>query len=197
MGYMCCSLFVDNTSGMAITPALTLSNVRELVDFRSELWSKFRSSVLSVCREGQLASNALRRKIVAKMADYVVDELKDQRRKTSFTIAEEICKKYPKSFEDNIEGAVVGTGWDTLGNAIYTAVIYRSKDKNGTKRRRIEMAEADDESAERISTGRSLRKEDEYGCVAYDPIVDEEELAVGERKRLELIEKYEKSHTHM
>ncbi|XP_015122586.1 uncharacterized protein LOC107045011 [Diachasma alloeum] len=125
------------------------------------------------------------------------DILGDTSRGTAVVIAKTICSKYPDTFADLIDKINLGAGWESLSAHIYTAINYR-KAKERTKRPRALGAlysdnDDDDENARPLPQT-TPRKQDEYGCVDYQPLLPEGETPSSqETKRKRLITLYQTS----
>ena len=87
------------------------------------------------------------------------------------SIAKKIVRAYPRSFQDEIEGSVIGTGYDSILKQIQTRFenINRKMTEFSVKRKHDESAEDEEELLE---GGSSHKKSlcDEYGCINYLPV---------------------------
>ena len=140
---------------------------------------------MEACRASKVPIPSDRRAMVNITADYLMYNIKDTRRITVDAIGKQIMQKYPKSFQDTIEGKIIDAGGQSLKIQIYNAIMYK---RDLAPKRRIELlhTEIDDECKGDLQCPVS-RKFDEYGCVDYQPLLPETETNESqEKKRLEL-----------
>lgn len=132
-------------------------------------WEKFSRSLIAACKEEKKLSPRDRRNMVAATVDYMIFDLKDDRRKIANAIAKKIVSEYPQSFADRINGKILGDGSESLMNQIYTKVNYynRTKDENFFKEAK--------KGRKRCAQDQTEYKFDEYGCVAYQQLFTEVE----------------------
>lgn len=131
-----------------------------------------------------------KQQVVKKIAEYMI-YLNDTKRGTAQRIAEIICKLYPRTFADKIEGVEWSDGIDTLRTSIMNCVNY----KIGSKKRKAPVATIDsDEDEDEVQRRErdNPRNQDEYGCTEYAPeLPSDENFKIQEEKRLKLIELFE------
>ena len=122
----------------------------------------------------------------------MIHNLQDTTRGTAKKIAEIICKTYPRTIANQIEGVEWGDGIATLRTSILNCVNYKS----GSKKRKTTVSIADEDEDEdeievRIREKENLRNQDEYGCTQYAPeLPADENCSIQEEKRLKLIEMF-------
>lgn len=159
-----------SSEGSSTTGAL--QSVRP-INLGASVWDKMPKRLIECCEKGQRVYPVDRRSMVAIIASYMVEELKDTSRRTAERIAQFVAENYPKSFEDNIGAEVIGAGMESLRCQLYNAVNYRKNDKF-IKRKRCQTDPNNDSDEENISSdpeSRKSRKEDEYECVDYQPLL--------------------------
>ena len=137
-----------------------------------------------------------KRAIIRIVVDYMINTLHTTKRNVAAKIAKAICDKYPKSLTDSLNyDESWGCGFQSLFVQIYNAVLYKSvKDKSpkssGTKRSLQGNNDSDDEA--QLQRGKELeskRKQDEYRCVNYAPLLTNDETPESqEEARVKLIE---------
>lgn len=118
--------------------------------------------------------------------------VKDMRRFSSslgkrhfVTVGKELYRKYPDNFADDIDGHVVGSGYDATVKQLITKYEHINRKENSTKRKLI--VTVDDSSAEPVS--KKIRCRDQYGCVAYCPqLPSDEGMEDLRQKQQELID---------
>ncbi|XP_043285294.1 uncharacterized protein [Venturia canescens] len=141
----------------------------------SNIWGKFPERLMKACQNEQRAYEVDRRAMVATIADHMIHHLKDYSRSTAERMAKMITEKYPKTFSDVISDKVVGSGIETLRQQIYNAVNYRKFDKEAKKRVEFGLDDKDDDDVS--EPVQPPRKQDEYGCVEYQPLLPSTETA--------------------
>lgn len=134
-------------------------------------WSKLASSTRQVLDNEQRPSAAQRREIVRIVVAEVVTVCKKPGKRHITEIARKMVIHYPKSFRDEIEGQVVGTGYDSLVKQLMSRLDNFKRLQAPTKKRFSESG-----CPENIKKGRK----DAYGCINPDP-----ELPIGETKQLQ------------
>ncbi|XP_071573700.1 uncharacterized protein [Temnothorax nylanderi] len=154
----------------------------------SNIWKIFPRRLTECCNNGQRALEVDRRTMVAGIAEYMTQDLKDYSRRTAERIAKIITEKYPKTFSDVINNKTVGSGMESLRQQIYNAVNYRKGIDKETKRRaeiRLSEETADDPAPALPKP----RKQDEYGCTEYEPLLPPTESTTSQtNKKLQLIQ---------
>lgn len=151
------------------------------------IWDKFPIKLLKACQESKIPLPSDRRMMVNLIVDYLINDIKDTRRKMTEIIAKNIVEKYPNSFRNTIHGDTIGAGYESLQVQIYNAMMYQ-KEIAGKKHRAPEDDGSDEENVECAVS----RKHDEYGCTEYQPLLTSFETKESqEEKRLKLCQLYE------
>lgn len=164
----------------------TNSSLYSIEVLGGNIWKKFPKRLIEFCEKEQRAYEVDRRSLVAGIADYMSQDLKDFSRRTAERIAKIITDKYPKTFGDMINQKFVGSGMESLRQQIYNAVNYRKYDKEMKRRAAIRLSDEaiDDPLPENVKS----RKQDEYGCVEYQPLLPATETATSQlEKKQQLI----------
>ena len=156
-------------------------------------WSKFPKKKLMTCLQNELRPNpSARREMVRILVDEISKISQKPGKKALATIAQKIVKKYPKSFRDEIEGSLVGTGYDSLLKQLQIRFdnINRNSNSNSFKRKSSLATENEDEVEDGPALRISIR--DRYGCINYMPsdYPDGESESTQENKQSLLKEKY-------
>lgn len=154
--------------------------------------------LIQLCEQGKEPSPDDRKILVHTIASRMRDDFKIDDRGSCGDVAKKLCSLYPSSFQDKIGGEIVGTGYSTLRNQLYARINYqkgKTKARTSTKRPADSDDDDDDAPASKKSRGEdSSRTTDEYGCVAYAPLLpNEEDPTSQEEKRNELLQLFEES----
>lgn len=155
-------------------------------------WSKFPKKKLMTCLQNELLPNpSARREMVRILVDEISKISQKPGKKALATIAQKIVKKYKKSFKDEIEGTLVGYGYDSLLNQLQTRFdnINRNSNSNSLKRKSSLVSEN-----EVVEVGATLKISirERYGCINYMPsdYPDGESESTQENKKVLLKQKY-------
>lgn len=97
-------------------------------------WYKFPKQLIEACENGKTPLPAHRRAMISILAEYQVEQLKTDSRSVSRKIAQRIVCKYPQSFSDQIEGAVLGDGSESLFCQLYTKIHYNRRIQTAAER---------------------------------------------------------------
>ncbi|XP_071795879.1 uncharacterized protein [Asterias amurensis] len=125
-------------------------------------WRKMSKELLS-CVQANLSPSPSMRK---EMIRVIIDDLHKPntplpRTKTLRSIAQEVIRKYPKSFIDEVDGEQIGSGYDSILSQLVNRVDNISRSQLSTKRK----SSPDNASATPVSK----RKRDSYGCINWEP----------------------------
>ena len=118
--------------------------------------------IIDLCEKGEALTPVDRTTICNFAVQYLTDILKDTTRNKCGEIAQELCKKYPKSFRDSIGGddEEWRDGFETLRLKIYNVCNYKKSIKRAPKR---PINDSDDEELEARASEETLsRRQDEY-----------------------------------
>ena len=85
-------------------------------------WDKFPGDLLQNCRDGKQPPSSSRRQMVKIIVDDVLQKTSRPKRKNMDTLAHNVVAKYPKSFQDNVSGVVIGSGHSSLTNQLCNKV---------------------------------------------------------------------------
>ncbi|XP_067280466.1 uncharacterized protein [Pseudorasbora parva] len=135
-------------------------------------WSKLPSNTKQVLDSEQRPSAAERREIIRIVVAEVLTVCNKPGKKHMTEIARQMVIHYPKSFRDEIEGQVVGTGYDSLVKQLMSRIDNIRRLQAPLARKRF----SESGSPENVKN----RRQDAYGCINPDP-----ELPTGETKQLQ------------
>lgn len=164
------------------SPALTIasptgseSSVREDNSWHYSFdipWSKMPSSTRKRLDTGKRPSAAQRREIIRIVAGEILNVCKKPGKKHIQEISRKMVLCYPKSFQDEIEGQIVGTGHDLLAKQLISRL---------DNCKRLQAVTAQKRLPEGYSPGNVKRVcKDAYACINSEP-----ELPPGETKQLQ------------
>ncbi|KAG8009026.1 hypothetical protein GBF38_011616 [Nibea albiflora] len=164
------------------SPALTIasptgseSSVREDNSWHYSFdipWSKMPSSTRKLFDTGKRPSAAQRREIIRIVAGEILNVCKKPGKKHVSEISRKMVLCYPKSFQDEIEGQIVGTGYDSLVKQFISRLDNCKRLQAATAQKRLPEGCSPD-------NGKRACK-DAYGCINCEP-----ELLPGETKQLQ------------
>jgi len=92
-------------------------------------WYKFPKQLIEACENGKIPLPVHRRAMISILAEYQVAQLKTESRSTSRKITQQIIRKYPQSFLDQIDGTILGDGAESLFCQLYTKIHYNRRTK--------------------------------------------------------------------
>ncbi|KAL1249112.1 hypothetical protein QQF64_022430 [Cirrhinus molitorella] len=135
-------------------------------------WSKLPSSTRQTLDNAQRPSAAERREVIRIVAAEVLTICKKPGKRHLVEIARQMVIRYPKSFRDEIEGQVVGAGFDSLVKQLMSRIDNIRRLQTPLAKRRSSVSG----SAENVKKARK----DAYGCINPDPNLPTE----GDRRSL-------------
>ncbi|XP_057338084.1 uncharacterized protein LOC130676102 [Microplitis mediator] len=157
------------------------------LEFHSTLLPKFPTRLLDACKKGKVPLTKDRKDMVAIVATYMLQDLKDSSRGTALTISRKLVKLYPDSFEDKINGKRLGSGEGSLSKQIYQAVNTRKS----VKKRIINEVETEGENLPAPHRDIGF-----YGCVDSLPTLPaSDSVDVQEGKRIKLVDVFKNPST--
>lgn len=158
-------------------------------------WDTFpKRDVVSMLQKGMRPKPSGTRQMVRILADEISKITKKSGKKALTTIAQKIVKTYPKSFLDEIDGSVVGTGYDSLLKQLQTRFNNMNrKFMNDSFKRTLEDSLSDEENdTPRTSPTQKIYLRDKYGCINFMPVdyPNGESETTQEEKKVLLQQKY-------
>ncbi|XP_077499847.1 uncharacterized protein LOC144110662 [Amblyomma americanum] len=140
-------------------------------------WEVFPPQLMKACQEGKRPVKSDLNEMVRLVSDHILAINRKPGRKILRAIAAEIVSHYLKTFEDTLNGAVIGSGIETL--------LWKLENCVNNKRRpsseQPHQFEPDDELD--LSVKRVKIQRDSYGCVAWQPKVPSDETADSQEKK--------------
>ncbi|CAN7974555.1 unnamed protein product [Ixodes persulcatus] len=149
-------------------------------------WEMFPPSLLQACKDQQKPTKGDIHQVVRTLSSLIIDQHPSPGRHNLRIIAAKIADKFPSSFQDTLQGTVLGSGIETLMWKLENCV--NNKKRSAPQLLPTEIVDDPDSFQPRK---RSVR--DSYGCVAWQP-----ELPCGEtvhtqaEKRQRLLVEYTK-----
>ncbi|XP_049517132.1 uncharacterized protein LOC125942922 isoform X2 [Dermacentor silvarum] len=144
-------------------------------------WDAFPPELVKACQEGRRPLKSDLNEMVRTLSDRVLACHQKPGRKVLRAIASEIVSKFPRTFEDTLNGTVIATGLETL--------LWKLENCINNKRRRSSecLKRCVSEDEEEFTTKKPQLQKDSYGCVAWQPDLPSMETAeTQEKKREEL-----------
>lgn len=135
-------------------------------------WEKMSASFMRKMKNGERPSCSERRQLVRIVASEILEVCKYPAKKHVLEIARNIVITYPKSFRDEINSQVIGSGYDSLLKQLVCR-IDNLKRTNATTSPLCATLEAS-----------TKKRKVEYGCINFDP-----QLPVGDTSELQLAKK--------
>ena len=174
------------------SPALTIasptgseSSVREDTSwhYRFDIpWSKMPSSTRQLLDNGKRPSAAQRRDIIRIVASEVLTVCKKPGKKHINEISRKMVLCYPKSFRDEIEGQIVGTGYDSLVKQLISRLDNCRRLQASTAQKRLPESCSPD-NVKRVC-------KDAYGCINSEPVLSPGETKLQKQKQEELVKMF-------
>lgn len=136
---------------------------------------------------GKRPKSSSRREMIRIIIDDVVATNTKPGKKNLAIIARNIVSAYPDSFEDKIDGDVVGTGYDSLVKQLVSRVENVSRGTLTSPRQLPLFQDEPDDNIQKV-------KLDTYGCINYAPDLPEpEEMENQVRKKNEMKTEFSKT----
>ncbi|XP_057211347.1 uncharacterized protein LOC130567342 [Triplophysa rosa] len=140
-------------------------------------WNKLTSTTRNILENEQRPSAAERREIIRIVVAEILTACKKPGRRHIIEIARKMVIRHPKSFHDEIEGQVVGTGYDSIVKQLMSRIENCRRLQSLANKRCSESGSSEND--------KKVRK-DAYGCINPDP-----ELPAGETRELQKIKQEE------
>lgn len=151
-------------------------------------WEMFPSGLLQACKTQERPTKVALNQMVGMLSSLILDKHSAPGRRNLRIIASKIVSMYPSSFQDLLQGTVVGTGVETL--------MWKLENCINNKKRPIahvlpaEIVDYPDSFQPRPQSTR-----DSYGCIAWQPeLPSGESLLTQREKQQQLLSEYAKMH---
>ncbi|CAN7939908.1 unnamed protein product [Ixodes hexagonus] len=125
-------------------------------------WEMFPPSLLQACNEQQKPTKGDVNQMVRTLSSLIIDQHKSPGRRNLRIIEAKIADKFPSSFQDTLQGTVVGSGTETLMWKLENCV-------NNKKRSAPELLPTEIVDDPELFQPRKRSVRDSYGCVAWQP----------------------------
>lgn len=152
-------------------------------------WRKFpQRDLMALLQKGLRPRPKARRGMIRIIVDDIARITVKPGKKSLTKVAQKIANKYPNSFQDEIEGNIVGTGYDSILKQLLLRFenVNRKSNERSLKRKRDDDPVTDEEVTKRSKV------HDSYGCINFLPAdypAGESEETQKEKKNV-LKEKY-------
>lgn len=176
-------------STAASTRPMTTSSPMPTYDnnwhYRFEIpWMQIPSNTRKLLDKEKRPSPAERREIIRILVAEVLGVCKKPGKRHINEIARKVVNRYPKSFRDEIEGQVVGTGYDSLAKQMISRIDNYRRLQSPPARKRLCVDHSPDNS--------KRERRDDYGCINHDPELPAGESQVSQRgKQEELLKMFQ------
>ncbi|XP_075538899.1 uncharacterized protein LOC142573195 [Dermacentor variabilis] len=151
-------------------------------------WEMFPPSLLQACKAQERPTKTDLNQMVRMLSSLILHKHSAPGRRNLRIIATKVVSMYPSSFQDLLQGTVVGTGVETL--------MWKLENCINNKKRPIAHvlpAEIVDDPDSFQPRPRSTR--DSYGCIAWQPeLPSGESLLTQREKQQQLLSEYAKMH---
>ncbi|CAM1294703.1 Uncharacterised protein at_DN1090 [Pycnogonum litorale] len=147
-------------------------------------WEKLSRNLIKSLKEGKRPLPSLRREMIRTVVDDLMQICKRPLKKHLETIACKIVTKYSASFQDVIEGHIVGTGYDSMHRQLISRVENCARKLDCIPRKRLRVDSTTSSASEERAAAQKHHR-DSYGCVNYNPTqlpADETEESLLEKK---------------
>ena len=154
-------------------------------------WHKMPEELMTSLKHGRRPSPSLRKEMVRiVIADLYNLNLPLPRTTVLRALAQEAVRKYPNSLRDEVDGMILGSGYDSLLSQFLNRVDNVSRPRHGCH----ELKRKADNAAEADSAGStaSNQKRDSYGCLNWQPL----SLPEGETEESQMTIKEELKELH-
>ncbi|XP_054930445.1 uncharacterized protein [Dermacentor andersoni] len=143
-------------------------------------WDAFPPELIKACQDGRRPLKSDLNEMIRTLSDRVLACYQKPGRKVLRVIAREIVSKYPRTFEDTLNGTIIATGLETLLWKLENCI-------NNKRRHSSECSKRCFSEDEELTTKKPQLQKDSYGCVAWQPDLPSTETAeTQENKRKEL-----------
>ncbi|KAH7958623.1 hypothetical protein HPB49_003384 [Dermacentor silvarum] len=139
-------------------------------------WEMFPSTLLQACKAQERPTKADLNQMVRMLSSLILDKHSAPDRRNLRIIASKVVSMYPSSFQDLLQGTVVGTGVETF--------MWKLENCINNKKRPIAHvlpAEIVDDPDSFQPRPRSTR--DSYGCIAWQPELPSGESLLTQREK--------------
>ncbi|CAB3977260.1 Hypothetical predicted protein [Paramuricea clavata] len=146
-------------------------------------WHKFPKAILEACENKVRPQPKYRREMVRILCEEIQQHCAFPGRKTLSKIAETVVEKYTESFQDELGGSVVGSGFESFRKQMEERLYneLRKDNKSVSLTMRLNTSR-DDNSTPKGKTGKQPIS-DSYGCVNWQPDSFPQNESDGVKKR--------------
>ncbi|XP_048018806.1 uncharacterized protein LOC125250320 isoform X1 [Megalobrama amblycephala] len=148
-------------------------------------WEKMPASFMKKIKSGERPSCSERRQLVRTVASEILEVSKRPSKKHVSEIARKITIAYPKSFRDEIDSQIVGSGYDSLLKQLVCRIDHLKRAKT-TTRSLCDMPE------------KSKKRKSEYGCINSEPQFPAGETSeLQQEKKAKLLEMFQNKESNV
>ncbi|KAL0965498.1 hypothetical protein UPYG_G00282080 [Umbra pygmaea] len=149
-------------------------------------WSKMSSSIRKKLLKKERPTGAERREVIRIIGAEILEVCKRPGKKHINEVARKMVIAYPKSFRDEIENEIVGSGYDSIVKQLSCRIEnYKRKDTPSLKRR---VGPSSSDSEDNSRKDNSKRQQKDYGCINSEPqLPPGETLDLQKQKKEELV----------
>ncbi|XP_048245216.1 uncharacterized protein LOC124118583 [Haliotis rufescens] len=143
--------------------------------------------IVTLLEQGKRLPQPLRYTLVRSVTDRVRTKTHKATKRQFGIIAQRMVSKYPSSLQDKIDNLIIGTGYDSIQAQLVSRNenLNRPKDSALTLRRRSASSEGEDDKVSKVPPKRKMAT-DSYGCVNWEPVVNDDQLPDLEDKKKKL-----------
>ncbi|CAG2067768.1 unnamed protein product [Timema podura] len=176
----------NSKSGALVTNAKLVGERRAPLSFP---WSKLTDAMTEKLERGETLSAMEARDLRKILGLHMIWTLRDYKRSTVSTLLKIFGNKYPQALKIvDADGELLNDGIEAFIIRLYDHINYK---KPSSEKRQKKRPHHSEEISEKENTPRLHMKErvyDEYGCVAYEvPLPEDETKETQESKRLQLL----------
>ncbi|XP_029967518.1 uncharacterized protein LOC115402957 isoform X1 [Salarias fasciatus] len=129
-------------------------------------WRQFPEELIQTLQREKRPTRHMRREMVRIVASDMMQRSSSVSKRNSTEIAKRMVAKYPKSLQDNIEGDVIGSGYDSLVKQLQNRI--ENMKRSTTPRIRKRRCQADDSDTGDVAPEKRAAIQDTYGCIKWD-----------------------------
>ncbi|CAL8283704.1 unnamed protein product [Lota lota] len=147
-------------------------------------WNKMSTNVKKRLKSGERPSAGERREVVRVIAGELLATCRAAGKAHVLEIARRVALAHPKSFQDEMAGEVVGSGYDSIVRQMMSH-IYNVRRPESPRAGKRPGAGGGGGGAGRDAAGAKRRRRDAYGCVNPEPALPAGETAATQQSRME------------
>ncbi|CAL8274166.1 unnamed protein product [Merluccius merluccius] len=149
-------------------------------------WKKMSATIKKRLERGERPSAPERREVIRVIAGELLATCHTAGKKHVMEIARKVVMTYPKSFQDEIAGEVVGSGYDSIIRQMLSNIYNVRRSDNPRVRKRAGGGRGGGGGSSREAAAMTKRRRSvAYGCINPEPLLPAGETRASQKRKTE------------